>query len=160
MHPGCICRRLRKGPKQIMTTERTQKISDKVEKVLKAKALHLGELQEEIEEMQGRDGLSRMDDALMKKLTVNNDVMVVNIDDAYLFGDTVYDLESGRYEDDFVLQSPKLHAAELAERARIHEEAAAAFRRYGVSMVTVEKESEIVEKIIELFRRHRDEDFG
>ena len=31
-----------------MTTERTQKISDKVEKVLKAKALHLGELQESL----------------------------------------------------------------------------------------------------------------
>ena len=106
------------------------------------------------------DGLSRMDEELIEKMTVNNDAMVVNIDDVYLTGDTIYDISSGSYEDDFVLQNRALAEAEREARGEILRYARANFRRYGVSMVTIENEEEIVDKIVDLFRRHRDEDFG
>lgn len=106
------------------------------------------------------DGLSRMDEEVIKKLTVNNDAMVVNINDVYLTGDTVYDVDAGGYEDDFVLRSRRLREAERKMREEIFSNAQQNFRRYGVSMVTVEKEEEIVDKVVELFRRHKDEDFG
>ena len=106
------------------------------------------------------DGLSRMDEEVIRKLTVNNDAMVVNIEDLYLTGDTVYDVESGRYEDDFILHDKALAQAEQEMRAEILAYAKKNFQRYGVSMITIEKEEEIVDKVVELFRRHRDEDFG
>ena len=106
------------------------------------------------------DGLAQFDEELIRKLTVNNDVCVVNIDDAYLTGDTVFDLDAGQYEDDFLLHSKSLHEEELAERARIQEAAASELRRYGISLVTIQNEEEIVDRVVELFERHRDENIG
>ena len=105
-------------------------------------------------------GLAEMEEELLKKLTVNNDVCVVNINDLFLAGEEVYDLETAHYEDDLILQDEKLHAAEKRAREEILATARRNFQRYGVSMVTIDREEEIVEKVIELLRRNRDENFG
>jgi uncharacterized protein (DUF58 family) len=106
------------------------------------------------------DGISRIGERLLRKITVDNDLLIVNVEDAYLSGNTVYDLDAEAYEDDFVLGSSVLCEAERAKRREILGRAENLFKQYHVSMVTVSSEAEIVEKTIELFERHNHENFG
>ncbi|MEE1115178.1 MAG: DUF58 domain-containing protein [Eubacterium sp.] len=106
------------------------------------------------------DGLDSIQENLLRKLTVNNDVLVANIDDAYLYGDQAYDTDRGMYEDDFLLHSPSIRKAEIEERARIKDKASKLFRKYGVACVNVTGEKDVVEKIIDLFERQSSGNFG
>lgn len=106
------------------------------------------------------EGLANLDDKLLKKLTVMNDVMVINIEDAYLTGERLYDLESRSYERDYMLHDRKLHAAELRERAQRHAEVEELFKKHQISTVTISREEDTVGKIVELFERHRNENIS
>lgn len=106
------------------------------------------------------DGISRIDDRLLRKITVDNDLLVVNVEDAFLTGNTVFDLDAGSYEDDFVLGSSVLYEAERSKRKEIMDTAETLFKQYHVAVVNVSSESEIVEKTIELIERHNHENFG
>ena len=105
-------------------------------------------------------GLASMDENLVKKLTVMNDVMVINVEDAYLTGDNIYDLEQKNYERDYMLHDRKLHQAEIAERKDRRKKANDLFKKYQISSVDISRESEIVDKIVELFERHRNENIS
>ncbi len=105
-------------------------------------------------------GVRGMDEKLLKKLTYNNDVMIINIDDAYLHGENVYDVESGRYADSLFLHSNILYRAELRNREKHMQEMEEIFKRYKVGMTTIRNEDEIVDNIVELFERHRYENIG
>ena len=77
---------------------------------------------------------------------------VVDLEDAYLTGANVFDVQRNRYVDDFFLASRALQEAERRERARLLGAAQALFRRYHVGLVTIARESEIVDRTIGLFR--------
>ena len=106
------------------------------------------------------EGVSRLDDSLLKKLSVMNDVLLVNIEDAYLTGDNLFDLELKEYERDYMLHDKRLHKAELQDRAQRKKKAEDIFKKHQVSSVDVSREDEIVEKIVELFERHRNENIS
>ena len=105
-------------------------------------------------------GEASLDDKLLKKLTVRNDVMVVSIEDAYLTGDNIYDLDKKNYEKSFLLHDKKLHAAEVAERKKRKIAAQELYKKYMVGSVSISKESEIIDKIVELFEKHKNESRG
>ncbi len=106
------------------------------------------------------DGLYGIEESLVKKLTVNNDVLVVNIDDVYYTGEDLYDMDKSNYPAEFMLKSRRLLRAERKLRTRIYDNAVALFNRYGISMVSVSRESDIVERVIELLEKHRNENIG
>ncbi|SEQ70662.1 Protein of unknown function DUF58 [Lachnospiraceae bacterium NE2001] len=106
------------------------------------------------------EGLAQLEESLLKKLTVMNDVMVINIEDAYLTGDNLYDLDNKSYERDYMLHDKKLHQAELAERASRKKKTNELFKKYQISMVDISREGDVVDKIVELFERHRNENIG
>lgn len=101
------------------------------------------------------EGLSRMDERLLRKITVNNDLMVINIEDAYYTGGRAYDVGLMRYASPFLLRSKRLHEAEIRERNRILSEARSRFRKYRIGLVSVASEKDIMEKVIELFETGR-----
>ena len=105
-------------------------------------------------------GESSLDDKLLRKLTVRNDVLVVSIEDAYLTGDKLYDLDQKNYERDFMLHDKKLHAAELEERMKRKKRNQELYKKHMISSVTVSREDEIVDKIVELFDKHKNESRG
>ncbi|MBO4863234.1 MAG: DUF58 domain-containing protein [Eubacterium sp.] len=107
-----------------------------------------------ITDMQGEDSLS---EDLLKKLTVRNDVMVVNINDAFLTGSRLFDLENDSYERDYMLNDKKLHQAELRDREKRRKRADELYKRYQISQVSISRESEVVDKIVELFEKHKNE---
>ncbi len=106
------------------------------------------------------EGVASLNDNLLKKLTVMNDVMIINIEDAYLTGDNLYDLSSKTYERDYMLHDRKLHQAEIADRNNRKKKAEELFKKHRISSVDVSRESDVVDKIVELFERHKNENIG
>lgn len=105
-------------------------------------------------------GMESLNDKVMKKISVNNDLLVINIEDAFMYGYDVFDIEKNRYEDDYTAHRDKLLQAEKRDREKRFLKTNELFKRYGVSTVSLAKESEIIEKVIELFERHRHENIG
>ena len=105
-------------------------------------------------------GMHDVNEEILRHITVNNDLLVLNIDDAYLYGEDVYDVTRKKYEDDYVAHREKLYKAEKAERDKRYKKLEKLYTRYGVSLVSLQKESEIIDKVVELFERHKHENIG
>jgi uncharacterized protein (DUF58 family) len=101
------------------------------------------------------DGLSMLREPLIRRVTMRNDLLVFTLTDAWFYGADVYDVDGGCYENDFILGSRKLLAAEKAERSRIRNGAERIFRKYGVAAAEVSRESEIIDRTVEIFARER-----
>ena len=106
------------------------------------------------------EGVSRLDDNLLKKLTVMNDVMLINIEDAYFTGDSLFDLEAKSYEKEYILHDKKLHQEEVNERNQRKSRANEMYKKYQISSVDVSSEKEVVDKVVELFERHKNENIS
>ena len=98
------------------------------------------------------DGLMRLSERLIEKVLYRHDLMVVNIDDAYLTDIRAFEVESARYADTFMVRSGALKTEEHRLRARMLAEREELLRRMRVGFVTVTKEAEIVDRVIDLFR--------
>ena len=106
------------------------------------------------------DGIASLNDNLLKKLTVMNDVMIINIEDAFLAGDHLYDLSTKNYEKDYMLHDRKLHAAEVNDRNIRRANAEELFKKHRISAVNVSRENDVVDKVVELFERHKNENIS
>ncbi len=106
------------------------------------------------------DGLDQLDESTLKRLTVRNDVMLINIEDAYMTGDRLFDMDSKKYARSFFLKDDKLHQAEIAERNKVRQRAEDMCKRHQITTMDLACESEIIDKVVELFERHRNELFG
>ena len=101
------------------------------------------------------EGLESLHDRALAKLSLRNDVLIVDIDDAYMFGSSLWDAEAGDYEAEMVLSDPKLQAAELADRRRRLEAADERCRRYGAHLAVIGRTSEIPDRMVELLQEAR-----
>jgi len=99
-------------------------------------------------------GLSTINEAIVRRVTTNNDLLVVNIDDASMFTPGAFNLHTQKYVLPFFSRFSDLKEEETKERTRIMDETKALFRKYRVSMVTVSKEEEIIDKVIELLEKN------
>ena len=106
------------------------------------------------------EGLSQMDEGLVRSVTREHDLFVINIDDAYLTGDSVFDNERSRYERFFLSHSRALHREEVRMRQEIIEGASEIFKRNRAVMCTIASEAQIIDSTIELFERYRNGYFG
>ncbi|MBR0091187.1 MAG: DUF58 domain-containing protein [Lachnospiraceae bacterium] len=98
-------------------------------------------------------GLKVLDDNLLQKVTDKNDLLVVNLDDAYLTDENAFDLRQRRYADAFLTKSSALRQEERRQREEILAAAKKRFRQNRVSFVTIRKEEEVIDSIIDLFRQ-------
>ena len=105
-------------------------------------------------------GIQHIDEKILRKVTVNNDLLIINVEDAYMYGYDVYDVERKRYEDEYTAHREKLYQAEWQERKSRIENLEKLYRRYGVSMVSISREADIIDKVVELFERHRHENIS
>ena len=105
-------------------------------------------------------GMQQLTEKILRKVTVNNDLLIMNIEDAYMYGYDVYDVERMRYEDEYTAHREKLYQAEWQERKNRIENLERMYRRYGISMVSISREADIIDKVVELFERHRHENIG
>lgn len=106
------------------------------------------------------DGMEKIDSNSLKKLAAFNDVMLLNIEDAFLTGDSAFDMEDAKYTPMYLLKSDKLGKLEREDRKERIESLEKEFRKNKTSVVSVGGIKDIVPKIIELLERHKNENFG
>lgn len=66
------------------------------------------------------DGMYRVSEKTLKKLSILHDVIFVNISDALMTGNDVYDIEQDLYIPNYILEDKKLKEIELQIKEKIY----------------------------------------
>lgn len=101
------------------------------------------------------EGLESLDDKALGRLSIRNDLLVVDIDDAYLSGESLWDADEGDYEAQMILSDPKIVEAELADRRARLEAADERCRRRGAHLAVIGRSAEIPDRMVELLDEAR-----
>ncbi len=101
------------------------------------------------------EGASHVDDRLLKKLTVQSDVLFLTVSDAYLTGGMAYDVEGKDYEPEFLQSSRRLGRLERSERKSRRAAFETLCKRYDVGFTEIRKEAELIDRIAELMEEHK-----
>ncbi|HAB93925.1 MAG TPA: hypothetical protein DCF49_04030 [Lachnospiraceae bacterium] len=101
------------------------------------------------------EGLSQIDERLVRRLTYYNDVYILKIKDAYLTMDNAYDLDSGRFADSFLSLFRDLHAQERRIPQEIEQKAEKILTPNRVFCRSISKEAEIIDALVYLFERRK-----
>ena len=105
-----------------------------------------------ITDLQGIDAIKEKQ---IKDISGMHDVMVINISDADMTGESAYDVENNIYIPRLFLQDKKLHELEEKTKNDLYKKKKKMFERTRVSTITVDSEKEITSQIIKLLERHR-----
>lgn len=100
------------------------------------------------------DGISKIKTNTLKKLNQNNDVLVVNVNDNYMFGENIYDVSSDTYLPEFLIKDSKLNIIEQNIRKNILNNNIRRFKKNNVPIVSISSIKQINYKIIELLKEH------
>ncbi len=106
------------------------------------------------------EGLAQLSDGLVRSITKEHDLLVINIDDAFLTGDTVFDSDLSRYERFFLSHSKALHEEELRQREEIYGMASEICKRNKACLATIAKQEQIIDCTIALLERYRNGYYG
>ncbi len=106
------------------------------------------------------EGLAELRDDLVRSITTNNDLLVINIDDAFLTGDSVYDNDAGVYEKLFISHSKELHDEEVRQREDILKRSSEVFKTNKAGMTTISRQEDIIERTVDLLERYRNGYYG
>ena len=100
-------------------------------------------------------GIYDVSNNTLKKLSFQHDFLFVEISDADYTDGTAYNTEKNRYIPEFITGNKKLMRMEKETKERIEKENESKLLQYGIAKVRIDKEEEIVPKIIELLGKHR-----
>lgn len=100
------------------------------------------------------EGISKIDEKNLKRLLVNNDMMVLLLSDADLTGKKLYSVADQSYMPAFFARDKKLAKRVKARKEKMTLEANEKLKKYGISCVTVKKTEEIEKNIIDLLNRN------
>lgn len=106
------------------------------------------------------EGLKRIKDETLSRMTEKNDVYFICIDDAFFTGSNVYDRIGGEYIDRFLAGSRSLKKAEKKERNAIMNRFKTDALRNRVVLERVQTESDVVDTVLNLFERGHSGIFG
>lgn len=106
------------------------------------------------------EGMDKIQESMIKRLSAIHDVMFVNVNDTDMTGDRVYDIENKLYIPPMLLNNSKLQELEKKAKEEMYSKCEKKFKKYRVSIVTVDKSQEVINKIINLLERHRYANIG
>lgn len=101
------------------------------------------------------EGLDSINESIVKEITTKNDMLIFNINDAYMTGNKAYDMESGFYVPDILKNDKKLYELERKTRKETYAKCEGKLKKYNVQIENISEEKEIVSKIINLITRHK-----
>lgn len=101
------------------------------------------------------EGMDNIQESTLKRLTSWHDVMLVNIADADIAGNQVYDVDDGIYLPEFILKDKKLANLEMSKKKEIFIKNTNKLKKFGIVDTTINSEKEIPNKIIDLLERHK-----
>ena len=101
------------------------------------------------------NGLNTISDDLLKKVTLAHDLLFINIEDASMFGSSIYDLDSETNIPKLISKNKKLKEIENTTRSEIVNSNFKRLEKYRVTGVSITSKKEVVTKIIDLLERHK-----
>ena len=101
------------------------------------------------------DGMETIDEDIIKRLSIMHYIMIINVNDAYITDENVYDMENNLYVPKLFFNNEKLYELEKKEREKIYLNCTKKFERYRISTMNLDGTKEITMKIIELLERHK-----
>lgn len=106
------------------------------------------------------EGLEKLDDNMLRGITANNDLLIINIEDAMLTGNLAYDIDTSLYEKIFLSHSKKLHEEELRIHRQTIERASFICKQNKVGLTSISSEDKIIDATIDLLERYRHGYYG
>ena len=100
-------------------------------------------------------GIDSIKTNTLKKLNQKHDIFVININDNFMFGDNIYDIEKEDYIPDFLLNDTKLHEIEKQIKNEIYKENITKLKKNSVSITSISSIKEINYKMIKLLEEHK-----
>ncbi|MBQ9318724.1 MAG: DUF58 domain-containing protein [Bacilli bacterium] len=97
-------------------------------------------------------GLENIDTKLLNSINTHNDVLLININDAYMHGDNLFDINNQSYIPKFVACNNHLEQVERKIRQELYEQI---LTKIKIDIVSINGLKEINLKVIELLERHR-----
>ncbi len=101
------------------------------------------------------EGLASIDERLVRRMIYHNDVYIFKIEDAFLTTADVFDLEANRFEDSYLSSDRILREEERKLRQSMENAAEKRMTPYRVFFKSISKEEEIVDALVELFRKRK-----
>ena len=101
------------------------------------------------------DGVNNIRTDTLKKLNQKSDVLVINIDDNYMIGDEVYDIDDDRYISKSFLNDPKLHEMEREIRTSLLKKNKLKLKKKNISFISIDSIENINFNIIKLLEEHK-----
>ena len=102
------------------------------------------------------EGINNINEDVIKKVCINNDILFININDAYLYGNKVFDITKNEDVPKYITQNKKLFNIEVEERNKIFNDKNTIFKKYRITNTTIDNKKEISYKIVDLLKRHND----
>ena len=100
-------------------------------------------------------GITNIKQSTLKKLNLKNDILVININDNYMFGKNIYDVSDKNYIPEFLLKDSNLNIIEHEIRNDILNKNISKLKKNNVSLVSISSKQQINFKIIELLKEHK-----
>jgi len=100
-------------------------------------------------------GLDSINSKTLKMLSISNDLLLININDAYMYGNNIYDVDNQKYISSIFSNSKKLFSYEKEIRNKLVLKNTKKLAKYKISMITIDSKKEISDKLTELLNRHQ-----
>ena len=100
------------------------------------------------------DGLTNINEDLLKKITAAHDLLFININDATMYGNDLFDLDSEVNIPKLIAKNKKLFELENKTKEEIINNNFKKLAKYRITGVTINSKKEIVDKLIDLLERH------
>ena len=99
-------------------------------------------------------GMENISENILKKITMAHDLLFINIGDASIYGDNLFDLDSDKNIPKFIANNKKIKDIETKIKDEIFTKNEQKLKKYRVSTVTINSKNEIVKMLIDLLERH------
>ncbi len=103
------------------------------------------------------EGISQLDEVLLKRLLIRHDILIMNVSDADTEGQDIYSLDDSVYLPDFITKDKKLAAEAAAYREQREKENEYKLARLGIAVSTFDKCVEIERDLVTLLEKHKAE---
>lgn len=100
-------------------------------------------------------GIDSVKESTLKKLSAIHDVLFINIQDAYLFGENSFDLETDSYVPNIITEDETLYSLEKKIKQELFSKNEHKLKKNKISVTNISCISDINPKIIELLERHK-----
>ena len=101
------------------------------------------------------NGMIKLTEQTLKKVSLKHDVMIVNISDALMTGNNAFDIEQEEYIPDYILEDEKLKDIEIEIKNKVYDNVKEKLKKYNIITTTINKQEEIVKDVYKLLERRK-----